>query len=172
MKTLHVLRHAKSSWAEPGLDDHDRPLAPRGRRDTKRLASYIEAAGIRPEVVLCSTARRAQATLAGVRSALGDGDVRSDPDLYGASGSEVVLILRGLPAGIGSAMVVGHNPGLEELVALLTSAGEDGAVRQLRTKFPTGALAALELDIAEWSDLAPEDGYLRSLVIPAQLPDG
>jgi phosphohistidine phosphatase len=172
MKTLHVLRHAKSSWAEPGLDDHDRPLASRGRRDTKRLASYMQEAGIRPEIVLCSTARRAQETLAGVRSALGDGAVRSDRELYGASGSELVLLLRRLPAGIGSAMVVGHNPGLEELVALLASAGEDDAVRQLRTKFPTGALAALELDIPEWCDLAPEDGYLRSLVIPALLPDG
>ncbi len=170
MKTLYVLRHAKSSWASPDLADRDRPLAERGERDLKRLAGHIDRAGIRPEVVLCSPARRTRATFDGVRRALGQAQVRQDDALYGASGPDVLDLLRGLPARVDSVMVIGHNPGLEDLVELLADAGDDAAMQQLQSKFPTGALATLDLDVADWLSLAPRHGYLRQLVIPKELP--
>jgi phosphohistidine phosphatase len=170
MKTLYVLRHAKSSWASPDLADRERPLAERGERDVERLAGHIDRAGIRPDVVLCSPARRAQATFHGVRRALGHAQVHQDDALYGASAPDVLDMLRRLPARVDSVMVIGHNPGLEDLVGLLAGAGDDTAMQQLQSKFPTGALATLDLDVADWPSLAPEHGYLRQLVIPKELP--
>ena len=158
------MRHAKSSWDDPRLADHDRPLNGRGRRALEPLAAHIEQAGVRPHVVLCSSARRAVETLDGVRAALGpQADVRIDKGLYGADVPELVARLRQSSAETTAVMVIAHNPGLQDLVLHLAGDGDEQARATARTKFPTGALATLDLGDAGWSELAPGCGYLVSV---------
>src|SRR5215472_15533558 len=139
MKVLHLLRHAKSSWADPDRPDRERPLAPRGRRAARRLRAYIGDHDIRAELVLCSPAARTRETLELIRAALGDEvEVAVEDELYGAGAAELMDRLRRLPARIGSVMVIGHNPGLQDLVLLL--AGEGPLRERARAQFPTAAL--------------------------------
>src|SRR5690348_8287499 len=139
-KRLFFLRHAKSSWDDPGLADHDRPLAPRGRRAVEAIAAHVKKEGITPELVLCSSARRTRETLEGV--AVG-GEHVIEPELYGANCEEVLERLHRVPDEVGSVMLVGHNPTVQALVIRL--ADDDGETEgsqlaEVRRKFPTGAL--------------------------------
>ncbi|HET6869009.1 MAG TPA: histidine phosphatase family protein [Solirubrobacteraceae bacterium] len=167
-KRLFILRHAKSSWDDPGLADHDRPLAPRGRRAVEAIAAHLNAEGIMPELVLCSSARRTRETLEG--AGVG-GEHLIEPDLYGANCQEVLERLHRVPEEIGSVMVVGHNPTLQALVLHL--ADDDAAINgsylvEVRRKFPTGALATLTFDGA-WQELSPRSARLASYVRPKSL---
>jgi phosphohistidine phosphatase len=165
---LHLLRHAKSSWADPGQEDRERPLAPRGRRAAGRLAKQLGTRGVRPAVVLCSPALRTLQTLELIRPGLGgDFEVLLEDELYGASAGELLARLRRLPDAVTSAMVIGHNPGLQELSVLVARGGE--LREQARTHFPTGALATLALRGHGWTDLAPAGADLVSYVAPREL---
>lgn len=168
MKRLYLLRHAKSSWDDPGLADHDRPLAPRGRRAADRLGRHCKREGIRPALVLCSSATRARDTLERIRPGLGpQARVEADRGLYAASATELLERLRRLPDALPSVMLVGHNPGLQELALLLV---HEGAGRErLEGKLPTGALATLTLRRLTWSGLHPGDAQLTELVRPRDL---
>jgi phosphohistidine phosphatase len=147
MKTLLLLRHAKSSWDDPELDDHDRPLNARGRRDAPRIGRLVRDEEIAPDIVLCSTAERARETAEAVAEATGySGEVRFLRALYLAGPREIVAALKGLEPDVETAMVVGHNPGLEELVQSLTGQSEH---------LPTAALARIALPIARFGDLVP-----------------
>ena len=163
-RRLYVLRHAKSSWDDPGQHDHDRPLNDRGRRAVKLLAEHIAEAEIRPQVVLCSTSRRTRETLEGV---LPGGEVRFEHELYVASCADVLQRLRALPADVASVMVVGHNPTLQMLVLKLARGGPD-QLEEIRRKYPTGALATLALD-RPWTELAPACAELTAYVRPKAL---
>lgn len=168
MKRLYLLRHAKSSWDDPGLADHDRPLAPRGRRAADRLARHCKREGIRPALVLCSSATRARDTLERVRPGLGpQARVELDPALYAASAEELLGRLRRLPDALPSAMLIGHNPGLQELALLL--AGDAAGRARLEGKLPTGALVTLTMRRLTWSGLHPGDAELAALVRPREL---
>jgi len=162
-----VLRHAKSSWDDPAQRDHDRPLAPRGKRAVKLLAEYVERNAIEPELVLCSTARRTQDTLAGVSPG---GEALIEPELYTATVGELIERLRRVPAGLGSVMVIGHNPTMQMLVLRLSRDHGPLADRlaDVRRKFPTGALATLTF-ANEWSELAPSCAELSDYVRPKAL---
>ena len=167
-KQLFILRHAKSSWEDPGLDDHERPLAPRGRRAVSAMAEHIRDGGIEPALVLCSTARRARETLEGVDPA---GERVIEAELYGASAGDLVDRLRRVREEVPSVMVIGHNPALQMLVLRLASGATgdaDGPLSQVQRKFPTGALATLALDCA-WSELEADCATLRAFVRPRQL---
>jgi len=167
MRTLYLLRHAKSSWAEPALPDRQRPLAARGRRDTKRIAKHLAQLQIQPELVLCSSAVRARETLERVRVALGTTSrVRLEDELYGASAERLLERIRLVPEAVASGMVIGHNPGLQELALLLAPDGVDRG--RLEEKFPTAALATLTLATA-WSQAAPGAAVLTAYVVPKQL---
>lgn len=171
MRTLLLLRHAKSSWVDPALADHDRPLSPRGAQAARRIAAHLLSEGIRPELVLCSSARRARDTLEALRPVLGESaDVRTASELYGAGAGEIMQRLRVVDPHAASAMIVGHNPGLHDLVIDLAGDGDETAMRQLRTKFPTGALATLDVS-APWAALEAGQAYLRRLVVRRDLPD-
>ena len=113
-RQLYVLRHAKSSWGDPGLDDKERPLAPRGRQAVKLLAEYVRANGIRPQLVLVSPAKRTRETLEGVAPG---GEVMFEPELYGATAASLVGRLRRVPEEIRSVMLIGHNPAMQVLVS-------------------------------------------------------
>ena len=151
MRRLYLLRHAKSSWKDPDLADPDRPLARRGRRASKAIAGYLREQDIAPELVLCSSARRTRETLERLEPALGSPTVRIEPELYAASASALLERLRRVPDAVGSVMLIGHNPGMQDLA--LDVARPAPAVRELELKFPTAALATLVLQAASWRAL-------------------
>jgi phosphohistidine phosphatase len=170
MSTLLLWRHAKSSWDDPMLDDHDRPLAPRGVKAARLMASHVSASGLSPALVLCSSARRTRDTLAALRPTLAETcEVQIDERLYGATSSAILAVLRGADPGVPSVMVLGHNPGLEDLALMLAGDGERNALAQLRTKFPTGALAVLRLGHVTWAELTAGSAYLSELTLPRQI---
>jgi phosphohistidine phosphatase len=167
MKHLYLLRHAKSSWKNPGPADHDRPLAGRGRRAAKAVARHLREQGIEPELVLCSTARRARETLERIEPALGTGAVRVERELYGAGAGALLEQLRGVPDAVGSVLVIGHNPGLQRLA--LELARPAPAVEELEAKYPTAGLAALAFEGPSWRDLDRGSAELVRFVRPRDL---
>lgn len=172
MKTLYLLRHLKSSWDDPALADHDRPLAKRGRGAARRLAAYLRTAEARPDLVVCSTATRARETFIRVAEGLGSGPlVEYRRDLYLAEADDMVGLLKRLDDNVGSVMLIGHNPGLEQLAALLAAAGDSAARQRMATKYPTGGLAVIELAIRRWRELKPGCGRLEEFVTPALLAE-
>lgn len=167
MKRLHLLRHAKSSWNDPTLADHDRPLAPRGRRAAKVMAEHLARKGISPELVVCSPSRRTRQTLKRLAPALRkSAEVRIEPELYAAPAADLLDVLHEVPDEVESVMLIGHNPGIQDLALSLASAGPE--IQRLRSKFPTAALATLELD-GTWRELAPGSAELASFVKPKEL---
>jgi len=144
-KTVLLLRHAKSSWNDPDLADHDRPLNSRGKRDAPLIGQLLCAEGLRPDVIISSTAKRARKTAKAV--AVGcrfDGEVQLTDDLYLAPAQIYLDFLRQLSAAVERALLIGHNPGIEYALRLLS--GADQAM-------PTAALAQIELPVDDWSIL-------------------
>ena len=145
MKTLLLLRHAKSSWKHADRTDHDRPLHTRGKRDAPRMAAFVHDQRLAPDLILSSSAVRAQRTAEAVAVACGlDGAVRSEPRLYLAEPSTILELLGEVAGDVERVLIVGHNPGLEELVAILTGRDET---------MPTAALAQITLPIDDWVQL-------------------
>jgi phosphohistidine phosphatase len=168
VRTVVLLRHGKSSWADSTLADIDRPLAPRGERASRKLAKYIRKKRIRPTVVLCSPSLRTRQTLEAVEAALGKRcTVEVVPQLYGASEHELLEQLQALPGAVSSVMLIGHNPGLHDLALLLASRGSE--LPRLEQKFPTGALATLVVRSKGWKALRPGAAELVDYVVPRQL---
>jgi phosphohistidine phosphatase len=169
VRRLHVLRHAKSSWDDPDLPDRLRPLARRGRKAVTALARHMRASGIAPDLVLCSPAVRAVQTWEGVASGLPAGtQVEVDDELYAASAGGLLGRLRRLPADVDSVLVIGHNPGLEDLTLGLVGHGDPALRRRLEAKFSTGALATLDAPGA-WHDLRWGSSTLVAFVLPRDL---
>ena len=162
MRQLLLLRHAKSSWDHPELRDHERPLNRRGLRDAPRIGRLLAEREIVPEAILSSTAVRAVMTAELVAEACGFvGEIERVPELYGARPCAYVEAVRELGYDREPAMVVGHNPGLESLVELLSGESE---------RMPTAALARVEFEIDDWRDFVGEGGRLRDLWRPKELP--
>lgn len=158
-QTLLVLRHGKSSWADPALDDHDRPLKGRGRRGAASIGHQLREADLLPDLVLSSTARRAHSTARRCLEASGaEAPLQVTRELYGG-GAARHLDEIGRRAGdeIATVLVVGHNPDLEDLVATLT-----GEPVTLKTAF----LAVISLDLDGWADLITARGRLTRLLRP------
>jgi phosphohistidine phosphatase len=169
VRHLYLLRHAKSSWGDPVADDHERPLAPRGRRAAQLIGDHVHNAKVAPALVLCSSARRTRETLELIAPALGEQAVALvERRLYGASAGELLGRLRDVSDAVGSVMVIGHNPGLEDLAATLAGAGVGDGLERMAMKFPTAALAALTVPTS-WRDLAPGGATLAAYVVPRDL---
>ena len=163
---LLLVRHAKSAWDDPSLADHDRPLAPRGVKALPLLRDHLTHAGHRPQIVLCSSSRRTRDTLRGIRAAVPKGaQVVVDDELYGATAKALLRRLRRLDDGIECALLVGHNPGLQELADQLAGAGDAGMRAQLATKFPTAAVVTLAFDTS-WGDLRTGVARVEDLFLP------
>jgi len=166
MKTLLVLRHAKSAYPE-GVGDHERPLADRGERDAAAAARWLHEHGLRPDLVLCSTATRTRQTWEHLVShfvAPGP-EVRFDARVYEASASRLATLLRETDPAVSSVLLIGHNPGCEDLVLALCDHGDSGALSAVQTKYPTTGLAVMDLD-GDWSALAAGKASLRRFVVP------
>jgi len=167
VKRLFLLRHAKSAWDDPTLRDRDRPLAPRGRKAAKRIGRWAKKHDVRPQLVVCSNAQRARETLQRVRPGLGEPEVWIEVTLYAASAETLLDRIRALPEEVDAAMLVGHNPGLMDLVVLLA---QPGRLRDRASEnVPTGALATLEIDAGTWADVAPGSARLTRFVVPREL---
>jgi phosphohistidine phosphatase len=168
MRRVYLLRHAKSSWKDGSLADRERPLAGRGRKAATAMAGHLEDEGIRPDLVLCSPARRTRETLERIEDALGDGiEARFEDALYGATEATLLRCLNALPDEVDSVMLIGHNPGLEDLALALASEGAE--LERLREKFPTAALATIDLPAARWSAIERGGGELVAFVRPRDL---
>jgi phosphohistidine phosphatase len=174
-RRLVVLRHAKSAYP-PGVADHDRPLAPRGVVDAKAAGAWIHHHVGRLDHVVVSSARRARGTwtlAAGVIGYIGaagydvdsPGPLTVDPRVYDASIATLLEVLGELPDRVGTALLVGHNPGCEDLVDTLAGDADPAAARLLAVKYPTCGTAVLDLDVA-WCDLAPGVARLSAFVVP------
>lgn len=162
MKTLLVMRHAKSSWKREDLSDHERPLNGRGRRDAPRMGELLVAQGLVPDLILASTARRAHDTATALADACGyDGQPLLSRQLYGADPELCLTLLRQLGGDAERVLLIAHNPGLAELVEQLTDRDED---------FPTAAMACIALPIEAWSELDDaSSGRLVALWRPREL---
>ncbi|SEP88573.1 phosphohistidine phosphatase [Streptomyces sp. yr375] len=165
-RRLVVLRHAKSAWPD-GVPDHDRPLAPRGHRDAPAAGRALAAADCLPDLALCSTAVRARSTLElAAAQWAGPPPVRFDRRLYGADVPELLEVVHETPAEVGTLLLVGHNPGLEELVLDLAGDGLDDTLDEVRLKFPTSAIAVLTWQGPDWRTLTPGTALLTSMTVP------
>jgi phosphohistidine phosphatase len=170
MKLLYLLRHAKSSWEDPDLDDFDRPLNKRGRKSAKAMAAFFRESGITPETILCSPAKRTRETLKNLTPALGQTPVQFDRRIYEASYQTLLLCLADLPPAVNSALLIGHNPGLERLALyLMSEQGHGPGAARLQDKYPTGSLAVLAAPAADWGDLKVGSCRLDDFVRPADL---
>ena len=170
--TLLLLRHAKSGWDDPALEDIARPLAPRGIKAAPQIAAYIAASGLVPDLVLCSSAVRTRETLALMlpRWPRPAPPVRFEDTLYLAAASEIIDRVRAVPDGPRRLMVVGHNPGLHAAAMALAGTGRRQDITALASKFPTAALAVLTFERRLWNDVRPTTGHLDRYVTPHTLP--
>ncbi|MGW0712773.1 SixA phosphatase family protein [Streptomyces sp. NPDC002643] len=166
LRRLLVLRHAKSAWPE-GVPDHDRPLASRGRRDAPVAGRVLAETDCLPDLALCSTAVRARQTWESVSAHLGTPPpVRYESRMYGADVDELLDVLHEVPDEVRTLLLVGHNPGLEELVLDLAGEALGDALDDVRTKFPTSAIAFLSWHGDSWTSLTPGTALLTDMVVP------
>ena len=174
MLTLTLLRHAKSSWDNPGAADFDRPLAKRGQKAAPLMGAEIARRDLVPELVLCSSAARTRQTLDLVLGTwpVPHPEVVFDEAIYMATSEELLAQVRAVaprsPAP-SRVMVVGHNPGMEDFAADLTGGGNPEARKLLAEKYPTCALAVLNFAAAAWSDVDFGQGELELFLTPARL---
>lgn len=170
MKTLTLLRHAKSGWDDPVTRDFDRPLNPKGRRAATLVGRHMRDLGLSFDHVVASPAVRVGETIDDVASGFGRfPEPVLDRRIYLASSATLLDVVRELPADATCALMVGHNPGLEDLVLMLVPE-ETGPLRDAaEEKYPTATLAAIDLDIDDWAAAAPGTGRLVRFIRPRDL---
>jgi len=161
MKTLLLMRHAKSSWDEGDLPDHDRPLNTRGEKNAPQMARALLEAGQKPALIVSSTALRARTTAFAVAEALQwKPEVRLRRELYMASAADILREAARAPDDVESLLLVGHNPGMEDLVS-------DLAV--MRQAMPTAAIAAFGFELDAWSRIHPSQAELLKVWRPKEI---
>jgi phosphohistidine phosphatase len=162
-KSLYVMRHAKSSWKDLGVPDFERPLARRGERAARSMGHWLTRARPLPELILCSTATRAVQTCQLITEPLGSSiKVHFEDGLYGASGTALLVRLRALPDKVKSVLLIGHNPGVQDLLIELASEDDPARLDEVRAGFPTCAVATLRVS-GHWSELGPSSACTLSL---------
>jgi len=171
VKIILLLRHAKSAWSLPGLDDHDRPLNHRGERAAEAMADHLVRNAPRPDLILCSTAARTRQTLAPLihRLTVPAPPIALEKGLYLAARDVLLERLRGLPEEVVTVLLIGHNEGIGELAEGLAGSGRATDLTALRAKYPTGTLAILQAPAARWNGLAAHSAELLSFVRPRDL---
>ncbi|WP_300536709.1 histidine phosphatase family protein [Sphingosinicella sp.] len=178
MKTIFLLRHAKSSWDDPVERDFDRPLNTRGRRAAETIGRYLREQNLAFDSVVASPAVRVIETLDGVESGAGRRlGATFDKRVYMASAPTLLDIVHETDAEAETLLLVGHNPGLEDLIFLLTPAGSGELRREVDIKYPTATLAEMRFDVDRWEDIDEAGGELVRFIRPRDLdpalgPDG
>jgi phosphohistidine phosphatase len=170
LRQLLLLRHAKSSWDDPKLADHDRPLNARGRAAAVRVRAAMRELGLGPDLVLVSTATRTRQTLEALEPWEDTPLVEPMDVLYLATAPQLIAVLNGVAETVRSVMLVGHNPGLHDLaLSLAGSADHPRDARRMTEKFPTGALAEFVVP-GPWHTLAPGGARLIRFLSPDDMP--
>ena len=169
-KQILLLRHAKSSWADPLSKDFLRPLNERGKKTAVVMGRLLTRLKLAPDLILCSGATRTRETYDGLGDAVNGVDVEYTDAIYEASVDRLMSVLQGVDDRYDQVMVIGHNPGLEGLTKRLSNGrGNEKALDRLEEKFPTGALAVLKAEIAHWRGLASASCCLEALFRPADM---
>jgi phosphohistidine phosphatase len=169
VKRLTVLRHAKSSWDHASLGDFDRPLNERGWKDARRIGKELKHRRMTFDLGLASPAARVRETIDGLIETYGEPTfpIHFDKRVYLAETSELFTLVRAIPDEAHAALLVGHNPGLEQLLVEL---GRDGNYRdRIAEKYPTAALAVVELPVKSWAEVGPGSGTITTLILPKEL---
>jgi phosphohistidine phosphatase len=170
MRRLMLLRHAKSDWAQPGARDLDRPLTARGRDSAAKMGAYMTRHALVPDLIIASTAARVRETLELLLPAFRSApNLTYDKRLYEAEAEPLLAVLKEIPKPVHNLLMVGHNPGLAELAALLMAAGDVETRQRLIEKFPTAGLAVIDFALDDWAKLHAKAGRLDRFVIPRTL---
>lgn len=181
-RKLVLFRHAKSAW--PDVPDHERPLANRGRRDAPAMGRWLRDVGCVPDWVLCSTACRARETWQLAETGLGAAPpVTFERGVYQASAAGLLGLIRRVPPAVGTLLVVGHDPAIQETALMVAATALDavaapepgtvslGALERMQAKFPTAAIAVLQFP-GTWPDLGRERARLTTFITPRDLASG
>lgn len=167
VRTLYLLRHAKSSWADGGLKDKDRPLNPRGIKSCQLIAGVLQTRGINPDRILVSSARRTQETFEKISQFVSfKARPHIDTELYMADAGTLMRYLTALEDRFMSVLLIGHNPALQDLALILAHKGRTGDLERLESKFPTAALAEIQFEMKHWRDVGISDGILTHFDLP------
>ena len=170
MTLLTVVRHAKSSWGDPDLADFDRPLNKRGRHAARQIGEELKKRGFKFDLVLASPAVRVHETLDGIAKGYGEElPVQFEPQIYDATDGTLFALVRRIPESAHAPMLVGHNPGLQQLVLALTRDDGSGPLDQVRAGLPTCAVALVELPAPRWAEVVENSGEIRELILPREL---
>ncbi len=170
MRRLLLFRHAKAEPSKPGEEDRARALIERGRKDAGRIGAYMASHGLKPERVLVSPARRTQETWKHVAAALKPAPAATMVEkLYDATPHAILAAIKEAPASAHTLMVIGHNPGLQELAVMLIASGDIDAREALREKLPTSGLAIVDFAFDDWGRVHPQSGRLERFVSPRSL---
>jgi len=173
MKTLTLLRHAKSSWDDPAARDFDRPLNRRGRKAARAMGKAMREQGIAFDQILASPAARVVGTLEDLAEGYG-GPIEPafEQRVYLATAATLLKLVQGADDKAGRLLVVGHNPGMEALALMLTRDDDNGLRSEMLTKYPTAALAEISLPVDHWRDVGLGTGQLARFIRPRDLdPD-
>ena len=165
MLTLITMRHAKSGWDDPGIEDRDRPLSDRGRRDAPRIGQWLHNAAPLPDLILCSSAQRTLETAQAVAGQL-DGAPEPIPrdDLYMARSDRLLSVLRAATGG--TVMVIAHNGGIGDFAARMV---RDAPEHERFADYPTAATCVMEFDAETWAEVRPGTGRVTGFVVPGDL---
>jgi phosphohistidine phosphatase len=167
MRRLTLLRHAKSDWANLGARDHTRPLAARGREAAPRIGAYTARHALVPDLVVCSTAARAQQTLDLVAAEFSRPiPTVYDERIYEVGADDSLDVIRETKPSVHILLLVGHNPGLHDLAELLIASGDLEVRQRLIEKFPTAGLAVIDFPIDDWRKIHRRSGRLDRFVTP------
>jgi phosphohistidine phosphatase len=174
VKRLLLLRHAKSDWSDDDLDDHARPLNARGRAAATRMGQYMRDNGLKPDLIICSTANRTRETLDRISETMPlDAEVIYDRGMYLAMPDRMLELALDHAAAVGfdpaCILVIAHNPGTQSLALELAAEGDPDTIRTLHMKYPTGSLSVIESDSDSWPDIM-KGGRLKAFVMPRALP--
>jgi phosphohistidine phosphatase len=170
MRRLMLLRHAKSDRSKPGERDRDRTVAPRGREAAQRIGAYMAGHGLRPDLVICSTAVRTRETWDLVASAFTKApQVAYDERIYQNNPEILLDVVRETEPGVHVLLLVGHNPSFQALAEFLTASGHGDVRQRLREKFPTAGLAVIDFPVDAWDRVHPHSGRLDRLITPGVL---
>lgn len=170
MVRLLLLRHAKSSWDEPGLSDYERPLNLRGRAAAPLMGRHMADHSLLPDRVLCSAARRTRETFAGILGFMsGEFDARFLRSIYMASEGSYLPILRSHGGTARRLMLIGHNPAIQDTALALIGRGNPDLLDPIRDKFPTASLAVIDFDLDDWARLQPGTGRIVAFFRPREL---
>jgi phosphohistidine phosphatase len=169
MKTLFVLRHAKAERDSDTGRDFDRPLAKRGWRDAETIGGEMRARGLEPDAVLASPAKRTAETVTAFARGYGPLEPSYDDGIYDAPAARLIDIVRGVDEGSKRLLLVGHNPGIQDLILRLAAEGQSELCDGIADGFPTSAIAALELPANHWSEIRERSGRIVALIAPRDL---